>query len=158
MDKINPKQLILMATLGSVLLLGGAFVFQSLGYPPCKLCIWQRWPHAIAIALGVVVLLTGYYKIGALMAVSLATTGAIGVYHYGVEQKWWEGPKSCSGGIGDGQSAADLLAHLMESPVIKCTDIVWQFGLTMAGWNAVFSFGLALMCVCAVVHRRNNSQ
>ena len=55
MDKINPKQLILMATLGSALLLGGAFVFQSLGYPPCKLCIWQRWPHAIAIALGVVV-------------------------------------------------------------------------------------------------------
>ncbi len=157
MDKINPKQLILMATLGSALLLGGAFVFQSLGYHPCKMCIWQRWPHGIAIALGVIILLTGYYRIGALMAVSLATTGAIGVYHFGVEQKWWEGPKSCSGGTGDGLSAADLLADLMAAPVIRCDDIVWQFGLTMAGWNAVFSFGLALMCVCAVVHRRNNN-
>ena len=46
------QQLIVCAALGSALLLGGAFVFQALGYAPCKMCIWQRYPHAIAIAIG----------------------------------------------------------------------------------------------------------
>ena len=46
----------LIAGAGSALLLGGAFVFQALGYAPCKMCIWQRWPHALAIVLGVAAL------------------------------------------------------------------------------------------------------
>ena len=37
--------LILIATLGSVALLLGAYGFQHLGgLAPCKMCLWQRWP------------------------------------------------------------------------------------------------------------------
>ena len=44
------KKLVLVAILGSVLLLSGALAFQYIGgYPPCKLCYWQRYPHIIAI-------------------------------------------------------------------------------------------------------------
>ena len=42
----------LLAAFGSLALLAGAFAFQALGYAPCKLCLWQRWPHGGAIALG----------------------------------------------------------------------------------------------------------
>ena len=47
--------LILLAAAGSVAVLLGALGFQYLGdLPPCKLCIYQRWPHvaAVVIALG----------------------------------------------------------------------------------------------------------
>ncbi|HHI70229.1 MAG TPA: disulfide bond formation protein B, partial [Rhodobacteraceae bacterium] len=43
------KNLILLAAGGSLALLLGAFAFQYLGgMAPCKLCIWQRWPHGVA--------------------------------------------------------------------------------------------------------------
>lgn len=57
------------------------------------------------------------------------TTGLIGVYHAGVEQKLWAGPSTCTGG---GPIAADLLST--DSPrLVMCDVISWQvFGLSMA--------------------------
>ncbi len=53
------RNLILLATLGSAALLGGAFVFQAMGYAPCKMCLWQRWPHAAAVLIGAALLAGG---------------------------------------------------------------------------------------------------
>jgi len=95
------------AAAGSALLLCGAFVFQALGYPPCKMCLWQRWPHVVAVLCGF-----GYiwlHKRNFLWAGAAAalSTAAIGLYHAGVEQRWWEGPSSCSSG-----SVGGLNGHL----------------------------------------------
>lgn len=95
------SQLIMTAALGSFALLGGAFVFQLLGYAPCKMCLWQRWPHAAAIVIGVIaVLMSRHLKIfAALGALAAAITSALGLYHTGVERDWWDGPTSCSGAV-----------------------------------------------------------
>ena len=53
------RNIMLLAAFGSLALLLGAFGFQMLGYAPCKLCLWQRWPHGAAIALGGLVLILG---------------------------------------------------------------------------------------------------
>ena len=46
--------LILLAAGGSAALLLGAFGFQYIGeLAPCKLRIWQRYPHALAVLIGV---------------------------------------------------------------------------------------------------------
>ncbi len=87
----------LLATLGSVALLLGAYGFQHLGgMAPCKLCLWQRWPHAAAILIGVLVLVTHRAQLAWLGAVAALGTAGIGMYHVGVEQGWWEGPTSCT--------------------------------------------------------------
>ena len=50
--------LILLAAGGSAAILAGAFAFQYIGgLAPCQLCLWQRWPHAAAIGIGVLALL-----------------------------------------------------------------------------------------------------
>ncbi|MEO0991417.1 MAG: disulfide bond formation protein B [Pseudomonadota bacterium] len=139
---------VLMAAGGSFLLLAGAFLFQSFGYAPCKLCLWQRWPHAAAIAAGVAVLFVPVAAIALLGALSTFATAALGIYHTGVEQTWWPGPSGCTGGGMDlgTMSGADLLS--MEGPtgVVMCDEIVWSlFGLSMAGWNAVISLVLVLL-------------
>ncbi len=95
---LNWKQLVLVATLGSVALLGGAFVFQALGYAPCKMCYWQRYPHAVAILIGVVALALGRRWLAWLGALAALATSGIGVFHSGVERDLWEGPSSCTGG------------------------------------------------------------
>jgi disulfide bond formation protein DsbB len=139
------NNLILLATLGSVALLGGAFAFQYLGgMPPCKMCLWQRWPHAAAIAIGILGFATGRRELAFLGFLAALTTAGIGVYHAGVEQMWWQGPTTCTSGPISGLSANDLLNQIMNAPVVRCDEIAWSlFGISMAAWNAILSFILA---------------
>ncbi|RMH46330.1 MAG: disulfide bond formation protein B, partial [Alphaproteobacteria bacterium] len=38
-----------------------------------------------------------------------------------------------------------LMARIMSAPLVRCDEIVWSFaGISMAGWNAILSLGLAL--------------
>ena len=143
---LSSRSLILIATLGSVALLGGAFAFQYIGgLAPCQLCLWQRWPHAAAIAIGLVALLTGWRGLAWLGALAALATAGIGLFHVGVEQLWWEGLASCTAGSIEGISAADLLDPSKDvAAVVRCDEIAWQMlGVSMAGWNAVLSVVLA---------------
>ncbi|GIT92177.1 dihydroneopterin aldolase [Jannaschia pagri] len=148
---MTAPRLTALATTGHLGLLGGAFLFQAFGYAPCAMCLWQRWPHAAAIAFGVLALIGIAPRAMTLLAALAAlTTAGIGAFHAGVEQGWWEGPSSCTGGADLGSfSGADLLSTDIVDTVIMCDDIVWQFGLSMAGWNAVLSLGLAAIWVLA---------
>ena len=141
------KNLMLLAAFGSLALLVGAYVFQSMGYAPCKLCLWQRWPHGAAIGIGVLVMLLGPLGLlGLAGALSALTTAGIGVYHTGVERGLWEGPTSCTGdGNGlAGLSGADLLSTEAPNTIVMCDEVAWAFaGLSMASWNALISLGLA---------------
>ena len=148
------RNLMLLAAFGSLALLLGALVFQLLGYAPCKLCIWQRWPHGVAIGAGALVLLSGPFLIWGLAgALGALTTAGIGVYHAGVEQGWWEGPSTCTG-AGDGlagMSGADLLSTDVPVDIVMCDEIAWSLaGISMAGWNAIISFALAVLWIAAL--------
>jgi len=147
------KTLILIATFGSAALLLGAFGFQHIGgLAPCKMCLWQRWPHAAAILIGVAALMGGPRLLAWIGALATAITGAIGAYHAGVEWGWWPGPTSCSGGGADlgAMDGGALLSLDTPTGVVMCDEIVWQlFGLSMAGWNAVFAFALAAVWIMA---------
>lgn len=144
----------LMITLsagGSAALLAGAFLFQALGYPPCAMCLWQRWPHVAAVVIGIIALRIPGRFLPALGALAAATTAGIGVFHTGVERKLWEGPSSCTGGGSlDGLSGADLLA-VTGPRVVMCDEVSWEFlTLSMASWNAIASFGLMIGWIIAV--------
>ncbi|SEM86447.1 Disulfide bond formation protein DsbB [Palleronia pelagia] len=141
----------ILAGLGSAALLGGAYMFQALGYAPCQMCLWQRWPHMVAIALGVLALFFARLPVAIAGALAALTTAVIGVYHTGVERDWWEGPSSCSGG-GDitGLTGADLLSTDVLDKVVMCDEVSWAlFGLSMPSWNALFSFLLAAIWILA---------
>lgn len=144
-------RLILLATLGSTLLILGALAFQFIGeMPPCKLCYWQRYPHVAAIAIGALALVLGQRWLAWLGAAATATTAGIGIYHAGVEQGWWEGPTTCTSGPIGGLSTDDLLNQIMAAPLVRCDEIPWQmFGLSMAGWNALISLGLTAIWIMA---------
>jgi disulfide bond formation protein DsbB len=144
------SRLILIATLGSALLLAGAWTFQFLGYAPCKLCHWQRWPHYTAVGIGALALLTGLRFLPWFGALAAAATAVLGVYHTGVEQKWWLGPTTCTSGSVAGLSADDLLAQINNAPLIRCDEVAWALaGISMASWNAIFSAILVLAWIAA---------
>lgn len=148
------RNMMLFAAFGSFSLLAGAFIFQTLGYAPCQMCLWQRWPHAAAVGIGALVLITGPFVFLALTgALSALATSAIGVFHTGVERGWWEGPSSCSGGGGglERLSGQELLSLEGPTNIIMCDEVAWAFlGVSMASWNAIFSLGLAMIWVLAL--------
>lgn len=154
---------ILLAAGGSLALLLGAFAFQYLGgLAPCQLCLWQRWPHAAAVLIGVLALVVARGVAGRVLpllgAVAALTTAGIGAFHVGVEQKWWEGLASCTAGSISGISTADLLnPDISVGAVVRCDAIAWQmFGISMAGWNAILSVLLALIWLSA--YRRSSTR
>jgi disulfide bond formation protein DsbB len=140
----------------SLALLLGAFAFQYLGgLAPCEMCIWQRWPHGAAILFGLVggglvanrVLPAGTAKTLTILAiVAIAISGAIGIFHAGVEWKLWPGPDACTG-IGYVPGRDDTFQ------VVRCDEAQWRlFGISLAGYNAVFS--LATAAVALTMWRR----
>ena len=139
------RRLILIATFGSAALLLGALYFQYFqGLAPCKMCIWQRWPHGMAIALGLAALVFRRREIMILAGLVVIIGAGIGLFHAGVEQNWWEGPNTCTSGSIAGLSTEELLDQILAAPVVRCDEIVWSFiGLTMAAWNSVISSALA---------------
>lgn len=152
---LSPRLLILLAGLGSVALLGGAFAFQYIGgLAPCTLCLWQRWPHAAAILIMILALLWKPTRWVALLgALAALATAGIGVFHVGVEQGWWEGLTSCTGGTISNIDVADLLNPNADvAAPVRCDAIAWSmFSISMAGWNALISLGLAGLWILAAV-------
>lgn len=121
------------------------------GLPPCEMCHWQRWPHIAALVLGLAALALPRWRapLLGLAALSFAITGAIGVFHAGVEWKWWQGLTSCSG-TSTATTLEDLRAQLMAAPLVRCDEAAIRvLGLSMAGWNALWSAALAAFALLA---------
>ena len=129
----------LFAVLVPAALLAGAHGSQYLGgLVPCEMCYWQRWPHAAAIlfALGAFIRPPQARALVLLAALAVAISGAIGVYHAGVELGYWEGITTCTA------TGAASLQDILNVPLIRCDQVQFEFlGISMAGWNALISLG-----------------
>lgn len=128
-----------------VLLLGGAYISQfGFGLFPCEMCWWQRYPHFAALAFALISFVAPPRKLWvALAAIGILASGLIGVFHAGVEYGFWEGLTACTSTVPtDGASALD---NILAAPVIRCDVAPWTlFGVSLAGFNALFSIGGAL--------------
>ena len=78
-----------------------------------------------------------------------------GVYHSGVEWKWWPGPQDCTGPIAGFGNAGTLLQQMQTSSVVRCDEASWRFlGLSLAGYNALISLAFALVALCGLALER----
>src|SRR6202521_2264524 len=139
--------------LGGAAAILGAFYFQyGLGLAPCPLCLEQRIAFYFAIPLALIAAfadLRGAPRAlvtAALVLIALAMllNAGLGVYHSGVEWKFWLGPADCSGPVTRLGRASDLMRQLQNVTVVRCDEAAWRFlGLSLAGYNALISLALA---------------
>lgn len=125
------------------LLLAGAYVGQyAFGLFPCEMCWWQRWPHFVAIALGLGASFIGPSRIWTAFAgLAILTSGLIGLFHAGVEYGWWEGITGCATTVLAGD---DVLESIMNAPIVRCDQAPWDLlGVSLAGWNFLISAAAA---------------
>ncbi|MBB3938986.1 disulfide bond formation protein DsbB [Novosphingobium fluoreni] len=133
-----------LALLTPALLLAGAYISQyGFGLPPCEMCWWQRYAHFAALALGFLAFVIPNRVLVWLAAVAIALAGLIGGFHAGVEYGWWQGVTACT--ASPFASGQDPLAAILAAPVIRCDVAPWSlFGISLAGWNFLFSIAAAL--------------
>jgi disulfide bond formation protein DsbB len=151
----------LLALLLPAALMLGALGSQFIGgLVPCEMCMWQRWPHLAAIAVA----LLAFFVPGRATKVTfvlfagvlIALSGAIGVFHAGVEYHWWPGITECTAPLKPGASGMDILSQIAHAPLVRCDVAQWNFaGISLAGFNAIFSLiGAAAVFVLATRRAR----
>ena len=142
-------------------LLAGALGSQYLGgLHPCEMCYWQRWPHGFAALLAAIAFTAPAAsarsrRLTLLAAFAIALSGAIGVYHAGVELGIFEGFTTCTS-TARAATTDELLKQLMKVPLVRCDQVQWSFlGISMAGWNAIVSLtGAAAIAWLTLTARR----
>jgi disulfide bond formation protein DsbB len=137
----------------------GAWIFEYFGYAPCELCLQQRWAYYAGVPLALATAFLARHNAGAarvgllLLALLWAGSMVFGIYHSGVEWKWWPGPTTCGAQAGFSGGLPDL-----SKPVVLCdTPALRILGLSLAGWNAVISLGLALVALAGLRRQGSSS-
>ncbi len=135
--------------ISSLFALAFAYVSQyGFGLKPCVLCLYQRVPYMMIAVLSLFALAIRQEKYrniiyGIIVAV-LLTGVAIAFYHVGVEYTWFAGPDTCSGGGAAPKTLEEMRASLLGTKAVRCDQPQFVFlGLSMAGWNIVWSLFMA---------------
>lgn len=131
--------------------IGGAWIYEALGYAPCELCLKQRIPYYAGIPLAALTALAArrgrerLTRAGfVLLALLFAAGAALAIYHSGVELKIFAGPSECAGAAGKVGSMDDFLKQLQTTKVVRCDQpALWVLGLTLSNWNVLISTALA---------------
>jgi disulfide bond formation protein DsbB len=152
---LTPRHAALAVLLIAFATIAGAWAFELIGgYPPCPLCLQQRWAYYAAIPVAAALLLTGrepLLRYGlVLIAMIMLAGAALAVYHAGIEWHWWQGPQACAGGAG----LSGTLPDLSNTRVVRCDEAAIRiFGLSLAGWNVLISILIAAIALAAARRR-----
>ncbi len=133
-----------------------------LGLEPCILCVYQRWPYALVLLVGVVSLALKKqlsFAVG-FSGLAFLLNSALAAYHTGVEQHWWKSVvEGCAVSFPSDEKQS-ILENIMSAPTASCDVIPWQdpvLNLSMANYNAVFCFGLFVVCAVCFVRSLSRS-
>ena len=125
------------------------------GLQPCVLCLYQRLPYGLITATSLIALLpvvAPLRKVALMYLVALIFLGGglLALYHVGVEHHLFGEPTSCGFGpwwLGGGTPDIDVanIVQAMSVQPVRCDTPAWTFlGLSMAGYNAIWSLSLAV--------------
>ncbi|HVX81353.1 MAG TPA: disulfide bond formation protein B [Devosiaceae bacterium] len=128
------------------------------GLVPCELCLGERVPYYWGLPLLLVILilwnrlpLTVWYIGMVVVAAIFVWSVYLGVFHAGVEWKFWPGPTACTGN-GD-QLNLNQLNDLNAVKIVQCDQVQWRdpvLQLSLAAWNAILSLVIVVLLVVAM--------
>lgn len=158
----RPSAIFAFLALASAGLLAAAFAFQYIGgLEPCVLCVWQRYPYGVVIALSVPGLILARARpapqgalalLAGLTALAFFADTALAAFHVGVEQHWWEGTEGCTAAGTGADTVEDLRRQLLAQKVVPCDEVAWSLGgISMAGYNLLASLGLGVVAALAAL-------
>ena len=129
-----------------------SYVQNDLGIVPCELCLLERWPYRIAIAIAIVgVLLPGRFGRLAvsLILIDMLVAVALAAFHVGVEWHAWPSPfPECNAPRFAGGSVGDQLAAMPDRPAKPCdaaTYLIPGLPVSLAALDGCYALAVFLL-------------
>ena len=162
-QKQNLKYNIIFLGVFSLIALIGAYISQYVfDLQPCILCIYQRWPYFLVVAITV---LSFFVSKKNILAILLATSilaifgeSLLAFYHVMVEYKIFKGFGGCSAkDLSAITNIVELKKAINDQPLVKCSEPQFHFlGLTMAFWNMIYSLILLFFAIYFICYKTRN--
>jgi len=147
LSKKNYLQILLFL---SISILSIAYGIQYLlSYQPCNLCIIERIPYILTI---IILILNYQYKkdqnfYSILLLLVFSFSFLISVYHFGIEQSFWEESTVCVSKNIDLITKDEILKSLQQFN-ISCKDVTFKiFDLSLTTYNIFISLLMLLISV-----------
>ena len=137
----NYIKLIFIISLVSII--SAYFIEYILGHQPCNLCLMERIPYGISIILIFLnyVLKKNNKFLILLLIITFIFSLAISVYHFGIEQGFFDESPVC--GLKNAAeiiSKEDLLKQL-QIKTVSCKDVTFRiFGFSLTTINIIINF------------------
>tara|TARA_B100001287_G_scaffold162516_1_gene136594 strand:- start:560 stop:1045 length:486 start_codon:yes stop_codon:yes gene_type:complete len=125
-----------------IALISAYFIEYVLGHQPCNLCLIERIPYGLSVILMITIFVTKKNEkfFVLLLILTFIFSFAISVYHYGIEQGFFQESAICSTeNIIERLTKEDLLKQLTKKTV-SCKDVTFKiFGLSLTSINIIIS-------------------
>tara|TARA_B100001057_G_scaffold285526_1_gene285754 strand:- start:4545 stop:5030 length:486 start_codon:yes stop_codon:yes gene_type:complete len=125
-----------------VSLISAYYIEYVLGHQPCNLCLIERIPYGLSVILIIIIfILKKDEKFFILLLIlTFIFSLAISVYHYGIEQGFFQESSVCgTKNFIENITKEDLLQQLTKKTV-SCKDVTFRiFGLSLTSINIVIS-------------------
>ena len=118
------------------------FIEYILGHQPCNLCIIQRIPYGLSIIIIVLnYFLTKNEKfIILLLILVFSFSFLISLYHFGIEQGFFEESSVCSMKNSSNIISKEELLKQLQVKTISCKDVTFRiFGFSLTTFNIIIS-------------------
>jgi disulfide bond formation protein DsbB len=160
MIKINSKNTLSLILIFSIFaLLAAYFIQYVLGHQPCNLCLIERIPYILSIAIITSILVFKKYERIYILVLSLVffTAALISFYHFGIEQGFFSESLVCNLKNNENLTKDQLLKQLEGSSVISCKDVTFRvLGLSLATINTIISIILSVIMFKLVKNYEQN--
>ena len=139
--KVN-STLNLVLTFSLISIISAYFIEYVLGYQPCNLCLIERIPYVLSIIL---IVFNYIFKkdekfIILLLILIFVFSFLISVYHFGIEQGFFEESSVCGLKNGANIISKEELLNLLSQKTISCKDVTFMvFGLSLTSINIIIS-------------------
>tara|TARA_B100000780_G_scaffold196510_1_gene138779 strand:- start:185 stop:673 length:489 start_codon:yes stop_codon:yes gene_type:complete len=145
----------------SILILFSAYIIEYiLGYEACNLCLIGRVPYFFVIAFSLIFFFYTKLKkiILILIFISFIFSFLISLYHFGIEQNFFNESLICQINVLEQEvSAAELLKEFENNKPKSCKIVSFRiFGLSLATINIFISLILSIITLKHFINNEKN--
>ena len=140
----------LILVISFISIVSAYFIEYALGHQPCNLCLIERIPYILSIVL---IIINFKFKksekfIILLLILIFIFSFLISVYHFGIEQGFFEESAVCTlKNTADIISKEELLKILSDN-TISCKDVTFRiFGLSLTSVNITISLIIIIILI-----------
>ena len=140
--------LILVISLISII--SAYFIEYILGHQPCNLCLIERVPYILSIVLIIANYIFNKNEkfIILLLILTFIFSFLISVYHFGIEQGFFEESTVCALKNTSDMISKEELLKMLNEHTISCKDVTFRiFGLSLTSVNIILSLIIIIILI-----------